>query len=1112
MVKHNADTEDEDGGKLSSEDESTENEAEEVITEEEESSAEGLKPTSESRKSPHRTQRSARLPSELLDSPAANTRQSKNSKQDRTLQTPSPHSQCTIRTRSHTAVDSTEVRKSGKKRSAGSVLSNKGRTTRAQLKRKPASKSSGDSAGRINKKRKPSKRQKDFVLSSDKRKPDPLIMKRVAFNVRDNGDGESLLQHFGGLGNISHCLMNDKYLLGTIVGLSKGKRSPVCYDVEWEDTRLRKTTPVELPCIINGIELSRTVSRTVRRESLPSIPTNRHAASPSTKNRITELFGEELLGALLEVEEGEEGDPEPSDDEINEPDDDEDSSFTNDEKIFKATNFLLDPTPQNTVPGVDRFSWNPGEPLSTNENETESFFRWSSEDTLPPPPNISKRGDSRVKPEREGCFSSPILSLLAFIPFSMFKSITIYSNAYAHAVMKKSGKRTICGARWPADISINEMMKFFGLLFSMALRPTPGSPYTFCWSDPGWHPYTVHLSLRRFQQIRSVLHFNFTQLGDDRNKNRDALHKVRPLLNCLKLTFPLFLQLGDNFSLDEASVASRSRYGSDIIFYNPTKPGGKYHFRFYMMCCSTSYICIRLRMHTRNQSDFGDGFYETESGGKSGGDSDEESLDGGDNSPTASNKQRTDVQGPDTNNSQPVKKMVALVLDMCKPLFGTGSCVNMDNYYTSPEVAVALGRRDVFMRGTCRTNRLGFPAAVRFTNTEATNQGRGRMKRVVDVRNNLVAYGWVDGNPVHFLTSADGSNTSEVTRRIGKKKEKIKAPIGIKNYNKYMHAVDRHDQLRETFSLSKRHGFKKYYLKVAMGLLDMASVNAWLHYRLVHQDECEKKTARYDFMKSMAESLLLTNWNDFSYTKCARDNEDMFKLLVNGSSGNGTSNMQTVHGNVAASPGMFDDPRCHPLSVANFLGDRRKKRTGLSCQVCAFEGRGKGKIRSVVICLCHRIRVCTVPRQNNSEELSKLDDNSWRAPEGISCWSKAHSFYIPKGLFSDNPSTITPEEIAKLQEGKKINFQCVKTGSELYKKKTLVTRGMEGNVRKRLRKKGEQRGRRKKEEEEESESEEDTTSFKTARSEELENVPVEIVTLDDEIEDGGLVVTNEEWL
>ena len=74
--------------------------------------------------------------------------------------------------------------------------------------------------------------------------------------------------------------------------------------------------------------------------------------------------------------------------------------------------------------------------------------------------------------------------------------------------------------------------------------------------------------------------------------------------------------------------------------------------------------------------------------------------------------------------------------------------------------------------------------------------------------------------------------------------EKVKAPVGIKKYNNNMHAVDRHDQLRETFSLAKRHGFKKYYQKVAMGLLDMAAVNAWLHFKLVHKDLCEKKSAR----------------------------------------------------------------------------------------------------------------------------------------------------------------------------------------------------------------------------------------------------------------------------
>ena len=65
--------------------------------------------------------------------------------------------------------------------------------------------------------------------------------------------------------------------------------------------------------------------------------------------------------------------------------------------------------------------------------------------------------------------------------------------------------------------------------------------------------------------------------------SNDALFKVRPLLNALKITFPCYLKLGDETALDEASGASRSKYGSYVIFFNPTKPGGKLHFRFYLM-------------------------------------------------------------------------------------------------------------------------------------------------------------------------------------------------------------------------------------------------------------------------------------------------------------------------------------------------------------------------------------------------------------------------------------------------------------------------------------------------------------------------------------------------
>jgi hypothetical protein len=73
-----------------------------------------------------------------------------------------------------------------------------------------------------------------------------------------------------------------------------------------------------------------------------------------------------------------------------------------------------------------------------------------------------------------------------------------------------------------------------------------------------------------------------------------------------------------------------------------------------------------------------------------------------------------------------------------------------------------------------------------------------------------------------------------------------------------MQAVDRHDQLRQTFSLSDRHGFKKYYIKIILGLMDMALVNAYIHYALVHPEECKKNTARYDFMDSLADDLLGT--------------------------------------------------------------------------------------------------------------------------------------------------------------------------------------------------------------------------------------------------------------
>ena len=949
------------------------------------------------------------------------------------------------------------IRRSSPRRAAFTIDKEKGGATATRKRREVASKDRTNIAS-SNKRMRTTSQQKAFLLSSDKKKPDPLLLKRVAFDIYDNGDGTSLLNHFGGKEVILSSLSKGRYLFGTIAELSKrkGKGNSVSYDIQWDDSVRLRTTSIELSCLIPAIDLA-TELKMKAKEAASLARISPVAPTPSKANHVSKLFGNKMLNLLLHVDEGEEGEPEQSDlESVSSVEDDYNLDDDENAAASENGNFHLEEMRKFCTPPFIEHD-GPNGWGTAGENEQQGF-RWSSEGSLLPPVTISQRGKSVVKPDRRGCFETPLSSFFAFVPLKMFRGISMYSNAYAHDVMAKKGKPEISGARWASDITITEIMKFFGMLLHMVMRPTPGSSYPHCWTDPGWHPYTAHMTLRCFQQIRSVLHFNYNLAPGA--KVNDALYKVRPLLNCIKMTFPSYLQFGDNFALDEASVASRSRYGNDVIFFNPTKPGGKYHFRFYMLCCSSSYACIRLRMHTKNNTDFGDGYFENEEqanpspnlaakkastdGKENAGrldddDASDESLASSPQNIQASSLvvEEGKTEGDEKSPIVP-KKIVSLVLDMCKPLYDTGSIVNMDNYYTSPEVALALKNKGVFMRGTCRANRLGFPSAARFTNREANNQGRGAIKRMVDIRNEIAAYGWVDGNPVHFLTTADGTATSTVSRRIGRQIKKVRAPVGIRRYNNNMHAVDRHDQLRDMYSLSKRHGFKKYYHKIALGLLDMVVVNAWIHYKLVHKDDCKKPSARYEFMNSLADAFLKTDWNTYNSTESAKDNEKVFRSLFDGEAG-GAAGEEASGVDDSEVAGMMEcetewsSGYCHPVSVSDFLGLRPSKKKGLACQVCKFEGRGKQKTRNVVICMRHRLRLCTGTHKQDGE----VDGAgcSWRAPEG-SCWRKAHSYYIPNGLFADNVTPMTTVELEfGMQQGKFLKFQCVRTGCNLYRMK-----------------------------------------------------------------------------
>jgi hypothetical protein len=80
--------------------------------------------------------------------------------------------------------------------------------------------------------------------------------------------------------------------------------------------------------------------------------------------------------------------------------------------------------------------------------------------------------------------------------------------------------------------------------------------------------------------------------------------------------------------------------------------------------------------------------------------------------------------------------------------------------------------------------------------------------------------------------------------------------MAVANYNKVLGGVDCLERLHSTFSLRKRHKFKKYYVKLLLFLVE---------HKLCNKDTCDKEGAHTDFFQAIAESMVnsQTNWNEY---------------------------------------------------------------------------------------------------------------------------------------------------------------------------------------------------------------------------------------------------------
>jgi hypothetical protein len=311
--------------------------------------------------------------------------------------------------------------------------------------------------------------------------------------MNDGSYGQQLYQHFLSLTKDAQELQRyfqmfgeRNYLIGSVASESKkATTSKKFYEIQWEHSRLGET-PVDLDVILGAHELYLKITK-----------------KPAVR-RKSSLFEKKVRESLAIVDDINYG-VRPYESEGESDIDDDEEAYT----IRRRKNEVFAPI-GNAYP-----------PNKTNL--LEDGYHWSAMGTVDPPFGLSHSKRSHVREDCTGYFQTPISSFLAFVPVKLFEAFASYSTAYAQEKMAAQQDERISGRRWLGDISVQEMMVFFGILIKMVLRPTPGQPYAACWDDQAWHPYTRAMPLTRFQQIRSVLHFN------DNSKmpgSQDAAFKV----------------------------------------------------------------------------------------------------------------------------------------------------------------------------------------------------------------------------------------------------------------------------------------------------------------------------------------------------------------------------------------------------------------------------------------------------------------------------------------------------------------------------------------------------------------------------------------------------------
>jgi hypothetical protein len=294
---------------------------------------------------------------------------------------------------------------------------------------------------------------------------------------------------------------------------------------------------------------------------------------------------------------------------------------------------------------------------------------------------------STVKQEYNHLFASPIDAMFALLPYITWEVMVTKIYRYAANYLRRKNVHHISGYLWK-PIHVNDMLTYFGILIYSMLYPQTGHRMRTAWKDQRTNAWTMHMGIGKYLQISSMLHFNDNE--NEEGVANDALHKIRPILEIIKKTLGRYADLGSEFSFDETTMACFSRYGRNLVTFNPKKPTGKFHFKIYMLCCATTNLVYKIQIHTKDRVDMADECAE--------GDEDKDIM---------------------------MNKTDKLTLEMCMMLNGSGLVVNMDNYYMLATTAMDLRKHNIYCHQTVRSKKKLIPKSVLCSSREYRELPRG---------------------------------------------------------------------------------------------------------------------------------------------------------------------------------------------------------------------------------------------------------------------------------------------------------------------------------------------------------------------------------------------------